>query len=440
MATDGRRRTMTRREFVKASSGLVAGGAAASIGVRAAHAAGPIRIGGLLPLSGSIATTGDNIKRAIELAVDIVNTPTPGVDLRFAKWNGIPSLGGAKIEMVWGDTRAQPAVGADLATRMISDQKVIGLIGCFNSDVTAAVSTVAERLKTPMINEASSSPALTKRNLKYFFRVSPHEQTFVNEAFVFLEGLKQGKSKGLAPVKLETVAIATETTEVGRLIAELYHQASVKYGYKVVAMVRFKLGSPDLSSEVKEIRAANPDVLMTLTGVSDAILFTKTMKREGLHPKVYYEDDYGASDPNYVRTLGSDADHIVFRSVFSDKLLDKPVARQVNELFKKKASVPITDLSGRGFSAMQAWIEVLNKAGSTDADAIVKAAESLAIPKDQTIMPWDGINFVSTEFGDTHQNALGRGLILQFQKGQGEVVWPFELATAKLVYPFSFAG
>ncbi len=434
---------VSRRGFLKTSSGLVAGAAAASLGVPAARAANPVKLGVLLPLSGSLASTGDVLKRAVELAVDLVNTPTPGVDLKFAKWGGIPSLGGAKIEAIYGDTRAQPAVGADLATRMIADQKVVGLLGAFNSDVTAAVSTVAERMKTPMINEASSSPALTKRGLKYFFRVSPHEQTFVNEVFVFLEGLKQGKAQGVGAVprdKLERVAIATETTEIGRLLAELYQQSAAKFGYKTVATVRFKLGSPDLSSEMKEIKSANPDVFLTLAGISDAILLTKTMKREGFAPKVYYMDNYGAADPNYVRTLGPDADHIVFRSVFSDKLLGKPVTRQINELYKQRANAPVTDLSGRAFSGMQAWIEVLNRAGSTDPDAIVKAAEGLVIPKEETIMPWDGINFVNTEFGDTHQNALGRGLILQYQKGQGEVVWPFELATARLVHPFGFAG
>lgn len=441
--TDQRRHGVTRRDFLKASGGLVAGGAVLSAGAQAVRAAGPVRLGALLPLSGSLASTGDLLKRAMELAVELVNTPTPGVNLKFANWAGIPSLGGAKVEVIWGDTRAQPAVGADLATRMIADQKVVGLIGAFNSDVTAAASTVAERMKTPMINEASSSPALTKRGLKYFFRVSPHEQTFVNEAFLFLEGLKQGKAQGVGAIpkdKLERVAIATETTEIGRLLAELYQQAAAKFGYKVVATIRFKLGSPDLTSEMKELKASNPDVLLTLAGISDAILLTKTMKREGVAPKVYYMDNYGASDPNYVRTLGRDADHIVLRSVFSDKLLGKPVTQQVNELYKKKAGVPLTDLSARAFSAMQAWLEVLNRAGSTEPDAIVKAAEGLTIPKDETIMPWDGINFVTTEFGDTHQNGLGRGLILQYQRGQGEVMWPFELATAKLVYPFGFAG
>ena len=392
-----------RRDFLKLSAGVGAGALLPWIAPHA-RAATTIKLGALIPLSGSQATTGDLLKNGMQLAVDIANNRTSGVDLKMAQWNGIPGLQGAKVEVIWGDTRALAAVGADLARRMIEDQKVVGLIGSYNSDVTAAVSTVAERMRVPMINAASALPGLTKRNLKYFFRVTPHQETFVDEAYRLLKGLQEGKSPGVPAMKGNRIAIAVET------------------------------------SEIQALKALNPDILLAKMGISDQILFTKTMKREGFVPKIYYVDNYGASDPNYVRTLGSDADNLLVHSSFSSKLLSKPITRQINDLFVKRTNLPLTDVPARAFTAMQVWMEILNKAGSTDADKLVRAAETFVLPREETIMHWDGVNFVNTDLGDTHQNALGSGLALQYQKGVGEIVWPFQLATAKLVYPFRFAG
>lgn len=429
-----------RRDFLRLSVGAGAGALLPWIAPHA-RAATTIKLGALIPLSGSQATTGDLLKNGMQLAVDIANNRTSGVDLKMAQWDGIPGLQGAKVEVIWGDTRAQAAVGADLARRMIEDQKVVGLIGSYNSDVTAAVSTVAERMRVPMINAASALPSLTKRNLKYFFRVTPHQETFVDEAYRFLKGLQEGKSPGVPAMKGNRIAIAVETSEIGRLYAELNEQLAKRHGYEIIAApVRFKMGSADLTSEIQALKALRPDILLAKMGVSDQILFTKTLKREGFVPGVYYVDNYGASDPNYVRTLGSDADNLLVHSSFSSKLLSKPITRQINDLFVKRTNLPLTDVPARAFTAMQVWMEILNKAGSTDADRLVKAAEAFVLPKEETIMHWDGVNFVNTNLGDTHQNALGSGLALQYQKGVGEIVWPFQLATAKLVYPFRFAG
>src|SRR4030042_2698408 len=87
-----------------------------------------IKIGLLYPLSGAAATIGRDLQRAAELTAEqLVNNKNPDVDIPMAKWGGIPNLGGAKIKLIFADHRGETARGADLAKRLILDDKVVGL-------------------------------------------------------------------------------------------------------------------------------------------------------------------------------------------------------------------------------------------------------------------------------------------------------------------------
>jgi branched-chain amino acid transport system substrate-binding protein len=122
--------------------------------------------------------------------------------------------------------------------------------------------------------------------------------------------------------------------------------------------------------------------------------------------------------------------------VFSKKLLAvKPVAKHINEEFKKRAKVDFVGTTARAFTGMQAWAYVLNKAGSTDPMAIRKAAETIEVPGSELIVPWKGINYENAG-GETNQNTWSSGLIVQYQKGEAEIVYPFDVATADFVYPW----
>ena len=104
-----------------------------------------IKIGVLYPLSGAAATIGRDLQRAAEFtAENLVNNKNPNVDINMAKWGGIPNLGKAKIKLIFADHRGEPDRGADLAKRLILDDKVVGLMGAYHSSVTKTASAVAE--------------------------------------------------------------------------------------------------------------------------------------------------------------------------------------------------------------------------------------------------------------------------------------------------------
>src|SRR3989442_3017123 len=173
----------------------VVAGAGITLGVQAQQ---EVRIGVLYPLTGPGAAVGAELRSALELAADIINNGAPGIsELPLSAGKGLPNLKGARIKLVFADHQANPQTGATEAERLITQEKVVALVGAYNSAVTATASQVAERAGIPFLNPESSSASLTQRNFKWFFRTTPHDDLFVHNAFDFLKELEI--KKGIKP-------------------------------------------------------------------------------------------------------------------------------------------------------------------------------------------------------------------------------------------------
>src|SRR5271169_4288826 len=78
-----------------------------------------IKIGAVYPLTGNIASTGIDCRRGVDLAVDIINGKYD-LDLPLARSAGLPNLGGAKLEIVYADTKGDPKNGMAETERLIT--------------------------------------------------------------------------------------------------------------------------------------------------------------------------------------------------------------------------------------------------------------------------------------------------------------------------------
>jgi branched-chain amino acid transport system substrate-binding protein len=403
-----------------------------------------IKIGAIYPLTGGAAAAGRELRAGVELAVQIANNAMADIDMSMAKNAGITSMGGAKIEIIFKDHEGNPTLGADLAKKLILDDKVDGLLGCYHSSVTKTVSAVAEQYGIPMINGSSTSPALTQRGFKWFWRTTPHDVWFTRDLFEFLNGLTEGKVKGVAAVAKKDImnlSSACEKTEWGSFVSALIAQFAKEYGYDLRKSMLYAKEAPDLSSEVRSLKASRADVMLFASYTSDAILMMKTMKAQKAQPKVVWGQDAGFEVPEFRATLGDSVVGVLTRTVFLPQVVQvKKVAGQVNALYKAKTGNDLTGASARSFTGLQTWVHVLEKAASTEPAAIQQAANELNIPGSELVVPWAGIKF-STSGDEIGQNTLGSGLIGQYQKSADgqivlEIVYPFDVASADMIYPF----
>ena len=400
-----------------------------------------VKIGVLYPLSGAAAAIGRDLQRAAEMtAEELVNSKKPDIDILMTKWGGIPNLGGAKLKLIFADHRGEPDRGADLAKRLIEDDKVVGLMGAYHSSVTKTVSAVAERYGVPMINDSSTSPDLTRRGFKWFWRVTPHDEYFTKDLFELLKGLTEGKVKGVKSVpkdQIKNLAYACENTEWGSSVGKTIEAYAKEYGFDIVKGLLYSANAPDLTSEAQALIAAKPDCMLFACYLSDSLLMIRTLKGMKAAPRFFWGQNAGFEMADFHKTLGADINGVLTRTVFIDKLAKvKKVAGQINDLYKKKYGDELTGATGRSVVGVQTWAYVLNRAGSTDPKAIQKACNEINIPGYELVMPWEGIKFDATG-----QNILGKGLIGQYQltregKISLEIIFPFDLATANMVYPF----
>jgi len=409
-----------------------------------AWAAKEIKIGAIYPLTGGAAAAGRELRAGAELAAEIANNMMADIDITMAQNSGIKSLGGAKIRLIFKDHEGNPTLGADLAKKLILDDKVDGLLGCYHSSVTKTVSAVAEQYGVPMINGTSTSPALTKRGFQWFWRTTPHDKWFTKDLFELLKGLHAGKVKGVAAVsknELINLSSACEKTEWGSHVSGLIQELAKEYGFKVRKSLLYAKESPDLSSEVRSLKASRADAMLFASYTSDAILMVKTLKAQKVRPKIIWGQDAGFEKPEFRSTLGDSIVGILTRTVFLPKVVDiKAVAGQVNKLYKAKTGNDLGGASARAFTGLQTWVHVLEKAGSTEAADIQSAARAIQIPGNELVVPWAGIKF-SAAGEEIGQNVLGSGLIGQYQKGPDgklvlEIVYPFDVASADMIYPF----
>jgi len=180
-------------------------------------------IGVLYPMTGPSAQIGIDALNVIQVALDIINNDV-NVNLPLGKGAGLPRLGNAKVRIVKVDHQGKPEIGLSEAERLITQEKVHALFGAYFSSVTNTASQVAERMGIPFMNADSSSPALTERGFKWFFRTSPHDEHFSVVMFEFMKDLEKKRN-----VQFKSVAILNEDTTFGTDSSKVQEALAKKY-------------------------------------------------------------------------------------------------------------------------------------------------------------------------------------------------------------------
>jgi branched-chain amino acid transport system substrate-binding protein len=384
-----------------------------------------VKIGVLMPLSGNAGAAGQASKAAIEVGAQIVNEAHPEMStLPLAATAGLPGLGGAKVDLVVADHQGDPSLGQSEALRLITQEHVAALLGAYQSSVTFAATTVAERNGVPWMVGDSSSPNITGRGFKWVFRTTPIGPDFAAAYSGFLKDL------GTMGHPVHTVAIVNENTEYGTSVGGGIHERLAKDGYSVVAQIPYNANGTDVSAQVLQLKEKQPDVVIFVSYTSDSILYMKTFKSLGYKPKVVIGDDSGFSDPSFVTTVGDLAQGAINRSAWS---VGRPgsATYRINQLYKARTGRDLDDTSGRNMQGFLVLADAINRAGSTNPDAIRNALAATNLSPRQLMMGYKGVRFDATG-----QNVLAYTYLTQLVGKDWVTVWPKSAEERALIWPF----
>lgn len=246
-----------------------------------------IRISTISSLSGGFAAFGIKYKIAAQVAVDQIN-----------ELGGIKNLGGANIELFFGDDGGTPDQAAAEAERLIMREKVDAVIATWPTSMP--VSDIAERYKTPYIAAISSPPELVERGYEYIFRIcGSAEQEGKRNVYQIM---KSAEECGLPPPKTMFIEGISDDCAV----ADMYYVAleAEKAGIEIIGREIVEWSDPTFVPMLIKIEALKPDVLYSCHYTPDAItLYREMMERETYFPYGISSWGGGIEDPLFYEAL-----------------------------------------------------------------------------------------------------------------------------------------
>lgn len=405
--------SVTSLIFALATAGLAAATPAA--------AAEDVLIGAVYPLSGNGAQVGLDAKAAYETEAEIINGTHDKLPMLMGEGGGLKNLGGAHIKMIFADSQGDPQKARAEAERLITQEHVVAIVGSYTSTTAATISQVTERYEIPYLSADNSSPSLTKRGLKWFFRTTPHDEMFSQAMFTFFQdiGAKTGR-------KVKSVTLFHEDSIFGTDSSNVQHKLADAAGIPVAADIKYRANSPSLSAEAQRIKAADADVLMPSSYTSDAILIMRAMNEVGYVPKAVMAQAAGFQEQDFLTGAGPLAEGVMSRSSYAgDAVKARPAITGVTALYSAKQHKNLNDNTSRQVTALQVLADAINRAGSTAPAEIRKALIATDIKGSDLIMPWKGV-----KFDEAGQNTEGTPVIQQVKGGVYHTVWPFDFAVA----------
>lgn len=367
-----------------------------------------LKIGILQPVTGALAQDGEYGRLGATIAIDEINAA-----------GGIKSMGGAKIQMVFGDARSNPEGGTSEVERMQSEG-VAAIVGGFASPICLAASQAASRYDIPYIVDVGVSDQIVKRGLKNTFRLGPGFGTVTSAALDNLVKINDAAGK---PAK--TVVIVHEDGLFGSGMAKLMNAELPKRGFEILETIGHPTPSRDMSNVALRIKSLNPDLVIPSSYYGEFVLLARTLQQQKIRPKgIYAVLNGAASNFRFVKEFGDAANLVMDCNHWADPR--KPKTAAVRAAAEKDGRFWLYN-TPLNYSCVRLLADAIERAGSADRLKITEALANSTFS--DHIMPYGPTKFVDG------QNTGAAPVNTQVQSGDIKVIFPAEFANAKPIFP-----
>lgn len=362
-----------------------------------------IKIGALYPVSGALATFGQECVDASEMAVEEIN-----------KAGGIASLGGAHLKLVAEDTASEPSTGLVALEGLASDAGVAAVLGPYGSSVGVPAARKAEDLGMPLLVTMAVADGITEQGYKYVFRLCPKADWYAATQIAFCTALED-----LAGYRVERIALLHGNSEFGQSTAKAQRKYAEAAGMSVVGEVEYPVSRTALTTEVSRVADMKPDIVLTTTYLDDAVMIANERVAQNIATP-FFDAAGGTVETGFIKKAGDAAEGWLGVIEYSKY---PPGMSTLNDNFRARIG---HDISGNGAYAYQAVYviaDVLERAASTDR---VKVREALAATKmtksggARLVIPVDEIAF-GADGQITTKSTL---YVFQVQSGELKPVFP----------------
>ncbi len=198
------------------------------------HAADPIKIGAILPLTGSGASYGVWMKGGTEMAAEEINAAG--------------GIAGRKLEVLYDDHAADASKAVSAMRRLVDVEKVPFTLTSYSAP-TLAIQPIGAKSKVVMMNGGGQSDNLANKD--YLYNNIP---VVSNEVGVLADWLVKDK-------KLKSAVMIVANDEAGRNSAKTFRERFGAAGGRVLAEEQVALDATDFRAQLAKLKARGGEAL-----------------------------------------------------------------------------------------------------------------------------------------------------------------------------------
>lgn len=323
----------------------------ASMVAYTAIAADSIKVGFNAPRTGFAAADGNSALIGAELAVE--------------QLNAAGGVLGRPLELVVYDDQASPKESVPIATRLTSlDHVVAGVSGSY-SGATRAAAAVFQAAGTPYIAAYAVHPDIT-RSGDFVFRTS----------FV---GVVQGRAGAKLVGEVlghKRVVIVTLQNDFGKSLTAGFKEAAAKYGIEIVGEYEYSIKDRQFGPIVSSIKADAPDAIYASGYFFTAGPLVSQLRAGGVGATVIGQEGYDSQ--KFIEIAGDAAEGVIITTSL-DRDSSNEVTQSFIKAFEAKAGFKADMVAASGHTAILVLASAIEKAGSTDANAIRDALYDVSV-------------------------------------------------------------
>lgn len=344
-----------------------------------------IKIGANLELSGGAASYGQSIAEGLELAIEEINKE---------------GINGKKIELVKVDNKSDAAEATSGAIKLISQDKVVAIIGAATSTNTLAQVQVAQDNKIPLITPAGTNPTITNKDGKvndFVFRTC-----FIDP----FQGTVAAKF-AIDDLKVKNAAILIDSSsDYSKGLASSFKKAFEENGGKIVAEEAYVAKDTDFRATLTRIKSANPEFLFLPGYYEEVGLIVKQARELGIKVPIMGGD--GWDSPTLVEIAGPEALNNTFITNHYSSGDPDPKIQDFIKAFKAKYNKSPDAFNALGYDTAYFLADAIKRAGDADP---VKIKEALAQTKDLSLVS-------GTLTLDENHDPIKSAAILEYKNGE----------------------
>jgi branched-chain amino acid transport system substrate-binding protein len=306
-----------------------------------------VKIGVIAPLTGDIPKVGESTQNAAQMAIDEINN-AGGLEIGGTTYTVV-------IQIEDNEAKAESAVAA--ATKLITQDNVVAIIGPQASKQAVPTGQVANDRETPMISPWSTNPDTTT-NRPWVFRAA------------FLDPFQGPVVAGFAQEEFgaQTAAVLYDVaSDYPKGLAENFRDAFQAQGGQIVAFETFSTGDSDFSAQLTKIAQENPDVIFTPQYYNEVPLIVQQARELGINAPILGSDSWGTPD---LLSLCGDACNGLFFSTHYAPDIATEVAQGFINAYEDRFGEKPDDVAALTYDAFELLFEAMRQAGSVEKSAI----------------------------------------------------------------------